>query len=346
MNLLVVRFSALGDVAMTVPVIDALARACPQHRITVLSRPFMEPLFAGMPPNVRFLGADLKGAYRGVWGLLRLYHRLSAEHFDAVADLHDVLRTKLLRLLFRAKGVRTVHIDKGRREKRALTNVHHRRGLFRLHTSFVRYMNVFSRLGLPPITATFHSIYGASKGDVALFREVAGEPDGRRWIGIAPFAAHAGKVLPADTTEQLIRLLAARKECLIFLFGGGGNERVQMERWSRDYDNVRSLSGKLKLHQELALMSHLDVMVSMDSANMHLASLVALPVVSVWGATHPYAGFMGWRQHERLAVQHPMACRPCSIYGNRPCVRGDYACLRSIKAEEIVAKVDEVLTKK
>jgi ADP-heptose:LPS heptosyltransferase len=84
-------------------------------------------------------------------------------------------------------------------------------------------------------------------------------------------------------------------------------------------------------------------MVTMDSANMHLASLVATPVVSIWGATHPYAGFMGWNQSIDNAVQTDLPCRPCSIYGKKDCMRGDYACLYQIKPETIVGKIERIL---
>ena len=87
-------------------------------------------------------------------------------------------------------------------------------------------------------------------------------------------------------------------------------------------------------------MSQLDTMVSMDSANMHLASICGTRVVSVWGATHPYAGFMGWNQSVDDAVQLDMPCRPCSIYGNRPCLRGDYACLNNIDPVAIADRVE------
>ena len=97
------------------------------------------------------------------------------------------------------------------------------------------------------------------------------------------------------------------------------------------------------LREELILMSNLDVMVSMDSANMHLASLVGTTVVSVWGATHPYAGFMGWNQKEENAVQVTLPCRPCSIFGNKPCRRGDYACLRQIEPSDIIQKIENNL---
>lgn len=340
MKLLVIRFSAFGDVAMTVPVIDSLARQYPQTDITVLSRPFVQPLFGGMPANVRFRGVDLNN-YKGLGGLIRLFRELHREGYDTVADLHDVLRGKVIRTLFHLSGARTAHIDKGRREKRALVrdgaSAHQP-----LPTSFARYEAVFSQLGLP-VHTTFRSIYGDGQGDPTLFQDITGLPDGKSWIGIAPFAAHRGKILPASTTETLIARLAERTDCRVFLFGGGKAETPQLEKWATTYPNVTSLAGKLKLNQELALMSHLQVMVSMDSANMHLASLTATPVVSVWGATHPYAGFMGWYQSIENAVQTDLPCRPCSVFGNKPCRRGDYACLTTLRAEDIIQKIDSII---
>ena len=97
------------------------------------------------------------------------------------------------------------------------------------------------------------------------------------------------------------------------------------------------------MYQELIIMSHLDVMLSMDSANMHLASLTATPVVSVWGATHPYAGFMGFRQKEENAVQIDLECRPCSIFGQKPCQRGDYACMNNIPPERITERIISII---
>ncbi|MEG0191459.1 MAG: glycosyltransferase family 9 protein, partial [Lachnospiraceae bacterium] len=90
--------------------------------------------------------------------------------------------------------------------------------------------------------------------------------------------------------------------------------------------------------------SYLDVMLSMDSANMHLASLVGIPVVSVWGATHPYAGFMGWKQQPDHTVQVDLSCRPCSVYGQKPCFRGDYACLMQITPRQVIEKIERIIS--
>lgn len=341
MKLLVIRFSALGDVAMTVPVIDSLARQYPDLSITMLSRNIMAPLFSQMPSNVQFKGVNLNN-YEGFIGLYHLYKELKHEHFNAVADIHDVLRTKVLRFFFRIAGVKTVYIDKGRVEKKALCKTKGKR-LVPLKTSFERYADVFKTLG-KPVNISFKSIYGTEKGDTSLFKIVATPTLGQRWIGIAPFATHKGKVLPISTMTEVITLLCSHPLNYLFLFGGGEQEIQQLQALAVGKPQVKVVAGQLKMNGELALMSHLDVMVSMDSANMHLASLTGIPVVSIWGATHPYAGFMGWGQSDNLAVHTALDCRPCSIFGNKPCKRGDYACLNNISAQEIVNEVNSLFS--
>ena len=164
-------------------------------------------------------------------------------------------------------------------------------------------------------------------------------------IGIAPFAAHEGKVYPPRLMQQVIeQLLQQHPQAQIFLFGRGEQEDKYFSEWCRQYPQCTNVSKMVNsLRQELILISHLNVMISMDSSNMHLASLTGTPVVSVWGATHPYAGFMGWGQNEENAIQLDMACRPCSIYGQKPCKRGDYACMNNIKPETIVEKTNNIL---
>ena len=113
-NLLIIRFSALGDVAMTVPVIDSLARQYPDMHITVLSRQMTKPLFSYMPPNVTFWGIDLKNSYKGIGGLNTLFREIKEKRFDAVADFHNVLRTIYLRTRCVLSGIRVAHINKGK----------------------------------------------------------------------------------------------------------------------------------------------------------------------------------------------------------------------------------------
>lgn len=345
-HLLIIRFSAMGDVAMMVPVVYSLAKQYPNIRISVLSRPFAANFFDKLAPNVDFMSADLNNEYKNLRGLNKLYRRLTAKRFTAIADFHDTLRSKYLRTRFSLDRFKVAHIDKHRADRRRLTAKRNKE-LTPLQTSFQNYADVLAKLGYP-IEIDFTSIFPRQDGTMPDL------PDGieaknmeERWIGIAPFAAHKGKVYPLEKMEKTIEMIQTKYEnTRIFLFGGRKEEKEQLSVWAEKYDRCVSVPTLLNtLQEELLLMYHLDVMISMDSANMHLASLVNTPVISVWGATHPFAGFMGWNQSADLAVQTDLTCRPCSIYGNKPCWRNDYACLNEIKPEQIINKLDEVIHK-
>ncbi len=368
-HILVIRFSALGDVAMTVPVIWALAKQYPDLRITVLSRPSSRPFFENLAPNVNFMGADIKEEYHGVGGLNSLYRRLKAKQFTAVADLHNVLRSEYLRFRFKMGLFKVEHIDKHRSLRRKLVNAKDKSIQKPLPTSFQNYLDVFRRLGYPieRQNMCFRTIYQdilkkedtreliknhqtliLPKGDISLLPPSIGtKGSAENWIGIAPFAAHQGKIYPLDKMLEVATMITKEHpKSRIFLFGRGQKEEEVFNEWTKLLPKALFVGNQVEnMSQELILMSHLDVMVSMDSANMHMASLTATPVVSVWGATHPIAGFMGWRQEVKNAVQVDLPCRPCSIYGNKRCKRGDYACLNQIQPEQIVEKINRLLTK-
>ena len=343
-HLLIIRFSAMGDVAMTVPVVASLARQYPDMHITVLSRPFARCFFENLAPNVGFMEADLKKEYKGLHGLNVLYRRLVSKRFTAVADCHDVLRTKYLRLRFVLGGYKVTHINKHRRGKHLLARKYNK-VCVQQPTSFQNYIDVIEKLGYP-VEPDFISIYPQGYAQIDDLYNITGcKKEGYKWLGIAPFAAHQGKIYPISRMEEAIQLIIKKQpNCKIFLFGGGKEEKQILDSLAEKYEQCMNASAMLGgLENELRLMSHLDAMISMDSANMHLASLVNTPVISIWGATHPYAGFMGWNQKSENAVQVDMECRPCSIYGNKPCMRGDYACMNDIPPKQICDRVISVL---
>lgn len=343
-NVLVVRFSAIGDVAMTVPALYGACHACPDVRFIFVTRASMTSIFLNPPSNLVLIGVDLKKDYKGLRGMRRLYKELRRDYaIDGVVDLHDVIRTKYLRLLAHLSGLKVSHIHKGRKGKRALTRKNDK-VMLPLETSRSRYRATFARLGIVP-DESFNGLYGSGKAFPESYAAItAPRKDGEHWIGIAPFAKHQGKIYPEQQMEEVISELSKVKGMRIFLFGGGDHERQVLGQWQKRYPGVTSLAeNHYGFGTELALVSNLDCMVSMDSANMHLASIVGIPVVSVWGATHPYCGFKGWHQDDDNVVQLPLTCRPCSVFGDKPCYRGDYLCLAGIKPSVIVDKVLSLL---
>lgn len=345
-HILIIRFSAIGDVAMAVPVVYSLAMTYPHVRITVLSREFARPFFEDLAPNVNFMEADIKREYHGVRGLNALFRRLAAKNFTAIADFHNVLRSEYLRLRFNMSRYRVEHIDKHRKGKKLLTMMRNKQ-LVQQPTSFENYADVLAKLGYP-VKINFHSIFPEEGGNLNLLPAAIGPKNNHeQWIGIAPFAAHESKTYPLPLMRQVVDTLRGKHpSARLFFFGRGAQEDNTFTQWCNEIPGTTYVAKHLEnMQQELILMSHLDVMLSMDSANMHLASLTATPVVSVWGATHPYAGFLGWNQNRRDVVQTDLPCRPCSIYGNKPCARGDFACMRNIAPEHIVEKIENVLNK-
>jgi ADP-heptose:LPS heptosyltransferase len=342
LKILVIRLSAMGDVAMTVPVLYSFIREYPDVKLSVLSQKSFGSFFSSA--KIHFIGIELK-YYEGLRGLYALYKVLKKERFDIVIDLHDVLRSNILRFFFRYIGRTKVFVvDKSRKDKKALTRKKNKI-LKPLKPTVERYADVFKTAGFE-INTEFESIY-ETNADIP-DRVAAILPAGKicsPCIGIAPFAAHQGKIYPLEKMAEVVDYLSS-KEFNIFLFGSG-NEKTQLQEWESKFPQCISVAGKLSFKEELQLISKLDLMLSMDSANMHLASIVGTAVVSVWGATHPYAGFTGWRQPPENIVQLDKPCRPCSVYGNKKCYLTDspYACMREISPSMIIEKIMSVAGK-
>jgi len=323
-HILVFRFSALGDIAMTVPVLRCLLQQHEDLTITMVSVPFVKPLFDNIP-RLHFIGADIRNEYKGIRGLWRLSRRLKKEvAYDAIADLHDVLRTKLLRGFCR-RGPLAV-VDKGREEKKELTRAHNKL-LRQLPTMFERHAKVFAALRRPVELIIREGINPVIKTDSSV-----------KTVGIAPFAKHVAKMYPLDDMKEVVKRIAGFPDTKVLLFGSK-QEAALLEDWAAEIPGVKSLAGKISFAEELNIIAQLKTMVSMDSANMHLASLFGVPVVSIWGGTHPYLGFYGWGQDPSLALQIEHPSRPSSVFGNKPCE----GCMEGITPALIAERVYTII---
>lgn len=324
---LVIRFSAMGDVLLTLPV---LAQACEQNsdiRFLVLTRPRFKPFFEGYD-QIQVIDADVDKRYKGFYGLIRLAGWLKKNYqIDSVLDIHQNLRSGLLKLFL--TPVKSFTLDKGRREKKELTAEKNKKRQRLPHTT-ERYARVLKKAGI--------SFSLDEKTEVNYFRNLPRPFFDKEttWIGIAPFAQHKGKIWPKENIRKVMEQIP--RSYYIFLFGGGDEELYQLRQLSVDFPNSLVVGVTYTMKDQLAMISALDVMVCMDSSNMHLAALAGVKTISVWGATHTDAGFgpFGPQKHETVEVTtDELPCRPCSVYGNKPCLREDYACLNWITSEDV-----------
>ena len=330
----------MGDVAMTVPVLRALVLQHPNVKITMVSRPFFQPFFNGIP-NVNFFGVDLKERHKGFFGLLRLFSDLRKLDIDLVADLHNVLRSKVIRTLFTLSGKKVAATDKGRTEKKALVSL--TKKVFAPVKPMVdRHVDTFKQLGFSI------DLTNARFPEKAVLSEEILSITGIKnqdWIGIAPFAQYESKVYPLDLMQEVIDELA-NKNYKIFLFGGGEKEIQLLNQLQNNHNNVVVLAGKLQFKQEIEVISNLDVMLSMDSGNSHIAAMLGVKVITLWGATHPYAGFKPFNQPDAFCLtsdRNKFPLLPTSIYGNKK-VPGYEAAMRTILPSQVFEKINSNLT--
>lgn len=339
-HIAVIRLSAMGDVAMTVPVLRALVLQYPEVKLTVVSRPFFQPFFRDLP-NVTFFAVDLKHRHKGFMGLLHLFNDLRKLNVNAVADLHNVLRSHVVRNLFTLTGKATATTDKGRAAKKALTRAENK--IFQPVKPMVeRHADTFKALGLPiDLTNPKFPEKAILSPEVVA---VTGNKN-QKWIGIAPFAQYQSKVYPLDLLQQVIDQLALDHDVKLLLFGGGAKEIESLNGLKNNHENVVVVAGKLNLNQELDLISNLDVMLSMDSGNAHIAAMLGLKVITLWGATHPYAGFVPFDQPLENCLtadrkRYPLL--PTSVYGKKE-VEGYQDAMRTILPETVINTIKKEL---
>ena len=340
-HILVIRLSAMGDVAMTVPVLRAFSLQYPNVKITVVSRPFFKPFFDDIE-NITFFPIVLKERHKGFLGLLRLFFDLRKLNIDAVADLHNVLRSKIITILFALNGKKVAALDKGRKDKKALTKLAIKT-ISPTKTMFDRHCETFEKLGFPLHLET--PVFP----EKAILSEEIIKITGKKqenWIGIAPFAQYESKVYPTDLMQQVIDELAENGPNKILLFGGGSKEIKKLNQLKNNHKNVIVLAGKTNLKAELDIISNLNIMLSMDSGNAHIAAMLGVKVITLWGATHPFAGFQPFHQPDDFSLtsdnkQYPFL--PTSVYGNKK-LNGYENVMRTILPSQVIEKINSNLT--
>lgn len=341
-KILVIRLSAMGDCAMIVPVLQRLIHSYPELQLHLLTKSFFVPIFEILPQkNLKIIAVDTNNEHKGFFGILKLSKQLKKYNFARIADLHDVLRSKIIRHYLDFPGKKTAVINKGRKEKKALTRLKNKE-FKALKTTPQRYVEVFERLGF---TIDLQEKLNLEKPELSTkIISLVGNSD-QFWIGIAPFAAHESKIYPLDLMEKIISELDKTHKVKILLFGGGKKEVDALSKIGNQYEHVVSIAGKLTFKEELDLISHLDLMVSMDSGNGHLAALFDIPVLTLWGSTHPYAGFAPFNQpkeNQFLPDLEKYPLLPLSVYGNKE-ISGYEDVMRTILPEGIIERIREIL---
>lgn len=295
----------MGDVIMMVQAVRNVIEQNPEVEITLVTRPSFA-VFFGTHPRLYFHDVDLNGRHKGLMGLRKLGNELKKQEFDYFLDLHDVLRSKIIRKTLLFTKTKVFKINKARKEKEDV--IIKKSPLRKLKHTIERYGDVFK---MADCTFSENGVFHLELPAQKLVE------NSKKTIGIAPFAAHESKSWGVDAVSELIVLIQKKYDCNILLFGGGKLEVDAIQEMVNKFNNVHSVAGKYALETEMKIMASCDMFLAMDSSNMHLADLLGLKVFSLWFATHPYLGFAPWSNQENCIQpsQEKLSCRPVSVYG-------------------------------
>jgi ADP-heptose:LPS heptosyltransferase len=345
-KIIIFRFSAMGDVALLLPVVLNAIKQNPDLKITIVTREKFKIFFEGHP-GVDVFTADFDKKHKGILGLFKLFQELNELSPDFVLDLHQNIRTQVLKIFFLFTRAKVFVFKKSRNEKKKLVK---NQEFKKLSHVTERYFNVFKEAGLVPKKSIIENLPNFFKIPSETEKKIKNWLEkfkNQRLIGIAPFAQHKGKIWPIEKYATLIKLISVEFPAYkIVMFGGGKQEKEIIETLKNELPQIENLVGAFSLKEELALIKKLDLMICGDSSNMHFAALSNIPVLSIWGSTHSFAGFSALFQPENNTIEigkEELSCRPCSVYGNKPCQRKDYACLNWISPEMVLEKVKTVL---
>ncbi len=337
----------MGDVAMLIPTVYAVAKANPKDSFTFLTQPFFAKLLLDKPDNLLVKTIDIKGTQSNVGGLLAYALKLRGEHYDQVIDLHNVLRTRIIRsVLNLGSKSKCFHLTKPRQARKAFlkassSNRQPVPRMLDLYAQTLRQAGLKVPTDIKPINLEAKEV----SGDIFFNPPAPEEGLSPKRIGIAPFASTDSKTYDLEQMRTLLNILAQEEHYYLYLLGAKGSEANQLKEWAKDYKNVLCLAGDIALEEELSLIAGLDCVLSMDSSNAHLAGMLGTKVVSIWITTHPDAGFMSFGlKREDCLVPNPKLYPPCSIFGKIRDKSIDVEAYRkAIQPEQIAKHIKQIL---
>lgn len=322
-NILIVRFSSLGDVVLTMGVIRELATQFPDLEIDVVTSKKFSEVFANSPYIRNCYEVDTtQSAVKMAFSRSQLFQ----SKYDYILDLQNSLRSKLFTFGLSSNIAR---VAKFRMEKLAMVQKK-------------------ERLQLPPIPDRYRStvqqffpVKNDSNG-LELFVSNSHKKLYPHRIGIAPGAKHFTKRLPLEKWKDVIDGLL-QKGFEITVLGGIEDKEVCRELAELDNERINNYGGATSLRQTVEAIQECQVVISNDSSVAHIASACKVPIVSIFGSTTPGFGFLPYQTQNIVIENKELSCRPCTHIGKSSCPLGHFECMKSIQPNDILSAVTTLI---
>lgn len=322
-KILLIRFSSIGDIVLTSPVVRCIHQQLPDVELHALTKSSYHSLYANSPYIKKVF--DLDGSLEEVLACLR------KERYDYVVDLHRNWRSLRVKMALRCPSASFPKLD-----FRKFLYTKLKIGKMPQVHIVDRYFKAVARLGVHNDGRGLDFFF--SEGDELHYEDFPDTfQDG--FVAVVIGGQHATKILPLEKVVEVCEALDYP-----VLLVGGSEDSARAERIvERVGKNVENYCGRLTLGQSAYLLKLSDVVLTNDTGMMHIAAALRKPIVSVWGNTVPELGMYPYLPSgmapAAIVENRSLTCRPCDKLGYARCPKGHFACMNSLDTNEIVEKI-------
>jgi heptosyltransferase-2 len=339
-RIVVFQTAFLGDVILTLPMIQILKRNFPSAEIDVVTTPVASSLLYHHPSIAHVIQYDKRRTQRGISGMISIAQKLRLLQYDVAVVPHRSFRSA------------TVIALSGIKERIGFSNAsgrffyNHIAEYVKLKHEIERNFALLSPFGIRVNQKELPSLYPSlnDRNIVNKFlfeREILQQ---QSLVAIAPGSVWNTKRWLAERYSQLARMLAD-DGAEVFIVGG--KEDTELGRAILEagrHKKIHDATGKLTLLQSAELIGRCSILVSNDSAPLHMGVAMRTPVVAIFGATSPEFGFGPYGNNDVVVETNGLPCRPCAIHGGNKCPIGTFECMKKIEVETVYEKVKSVFS--
>jgi len=333
-RILVIQTAFIGDVVLSLPLVQVLRKNFPTAKIDFMLIPRTAELLRNHPDVDELIIFDKKGKDKGIKGIIKMVRIISKGNYDVAFIPHRHFRSAIIPFL---AGVRIrVGFDKSA-FKFLYTYVVEYRQIHEIE----RNLSLLEPFGIKVNMKELPNLYPSDYDKFYIDGLLSGVNS--RIISIAPGSVWETKRWLKERFAELARFLSD-DNFVVALIGGEEDFKLCEEiRRMSGSEKVLNFCGKLSLLQSAELIRRSIVLVSNDTAPMHIAVAMRTPVVAIFGSTVPKFGFYPYGEKDRIVQVENLYCRPCGIHGRRKCPEGHFKCMRLIETEKVYLEVKNLI---
>jgi len=332
MKILVIRFSSLGDVLLTTPIVRSIRKNYPSAEIHFLTKKQFAPILENNPYINQIIKYDTKNNR-----FIDIIKLIANNQYDLIIDLQNKLNSFLIKAF--AGRCKKITYNKKHFYRWRLTHKSLSKNLAPIKSTVSLYSTVLDKLGIK-LDEDKLDIFLPDNQD-EIYSEFRIKNSELR-ISISPGATHFTKQYPADYYSQIVDMITDRLNAQIILLGSKSEKKLTAQISDGCKKKILDLAGETDIMDMAIIIKNSELFISGDCGPMHIAAALNIPQIAIFGPTHPKLGFAPINTNA-VIVQKALSCRPCGLHGREKCPKAHFKCMMDIKPKEIFEKIESIV---